>query len=92
MRLATFAGNNGVPRLGALLPDGALADLRSADPNLPGSVRALLAAGPAALAAARAASPKDRRLLSNGNVVSAPSLTYSARLAQYASSVTSHVS
>ncbi len=56
MRLVTFSHDNHQPRLGALLPDGAILDLAAAagDPPAFGSMQALIDSGPEAWAAARA--------------------------------------
>ena len=69
MKLATFRGSADAARPAAVRPDGALVDLLAADRSLPPSIKALLAAGPAALAAAAraAASP-------HAPVVAAPHL------------------
>lgn len=56
MRLATLATPTG-PRPAVRVGDRYI-DLASTDPNLPGSVRELLAAGPAALAAAKTAAAR----------------------------------
>ena len=54
MRLVTFRDAAGV-RIGALDAAGTVVDLTAADPTLPRDMLAFIAAGPAALAAARAA-------------------------------------
>jgi 2-keto-4-pentenoate hydratase/2-oxohepta-3-ene-1,7-dioic acid hydratase in catechol pathway len=68
MRLATFRmngaarlGQDGAPRLGVVDGD-AIVDLAAATPALPREMTALLAAGPAALGAARAAVGRGPRL------------------------------
>lgn len=57
MRLVTFRDGRGT-RLGALDETGEVLDLAAADAGLPGDMLALIAAGPAALDAARAAAAK----------------------------------
>lgn len=57
MRLVTFSDSQGV-RIGALDEAGRVLDLAAADPALPREMLALIAGGPAALAAARAAAER----------------------------------
>jgi len=57
VRLVTFSDSQGV-RIGALDEAGRVLDLAAADPALPREMLALIAGGPAALAAARAAAER----------------------------------
>ncbi|MCX7931147.1 MAG: fumarylacetoacetate hydrolase family protein [Rhodovarius sp.] len=62
MRLVTFADAQGV-RIGALDDGDAILDVTAAEPNLPREMLALIAAGPAALEALRAALPRAPRVV-----------------------------